>query len=175
MDQGVWRARALADSPDLVHEVHRRSTRIALEERDRSSRSGSVAVAGSVSSYGRFDALDWEPLPDHFRAQGAILVEKGVDLLILESLRSTARTVRAMVSATKDLGVPVWVSLSCLRDRDTGAVMHGIEESGGAADAAQFYESPAPGSEDVRRFCSVTSRANAPRAARTPRNLRDAG
>ena len=24
MDQGVWCARALADSPDLVHEVHRR-------------------------------------------------------------------------------------------------------------------------------------------------------
>ena len=83
MDEGVWCARALADSPDMVHEVHRRyldagadvitansysatreamerhglaehfedwnrrAARIALEERDRSPRSGSVAVAGS--------------------------------------------------------------------------------------------------------------------------------
>ena len=188
MDQGVWCARALADSPELVHEVHRRyieagadvittnsysatreamqrhglaahfeewnrrSARIALEERDRSPRSGSVAVAGSVSSYGRFDALDWEPLVDHFRAQGEILVEEGVDLLILESLGSIARTVRAMVSATKDLGVPVWVALSCLRDRDTGAVMHGIEESGDAAEGAETY---GPLAEAVGEVMSV--------------------
>ena len=118
---------------------NRRSARIAIEERDRSLRSGSVAVAGSVSSYGRFDALDREPLLDHFRAQGEILVEEGVDLLILESLGSIARTVRAMVSATKDLGVPVWVALSCLRDRDTGAVMHGIEESAEASHVAETY------------------------------------
>ena len=188
MDQDVWCARALADSPDLVHEVHRRyldagadvitansysatreamqrhglaahfedwnrrAARIALEERDRSPRSGSVAVAGSVSSYGRFDGLDWEPLLDHFRAQGAILVEEGVDLLILESLGSTARTVKAMVSATKDLGVPVWVALSCLRDRETGAVMHGIEESTEASHVAETY---APLVEAVGEVMSV--------------------
>ena len=188
MDQGVWCARALAESPDLVHEVHRRyldagadvitansysatreamqrhglaahfedwnrrAARIALEERDRSPRSGSVAVAGSVSSYGYFDALDWEPLLDHFRAQGAILVEEGVDLLILESLGSIARTVKAMVSATKDLGVPVWVALSCLRDRDTGAVMHGIEESAEASHVAETY---GPLAETVREIMSI--------------------
>ena len=188
MDQGVWCARALADRPDLVHEVHRRyidagadvitansysatreamqrhglaahfedwnrrSARIALEERDRSSRSESVVVAGSVSSYGRFDALAREELIDHFRAQGEILVEEGVDLLILESLGSTARTVRAMVSATLDLGVPVWVSLSCLRDRDTGAVMHGIEESAEASHVAEAY---GPLAETVREIMSV--------------------
>ena len=188
MDHGVWCARALADSPDMVHEVHRRyidagadvittnsysatreamqrhglaahfedwnrrSARIALEERDRSSRSGSVAVAGSVSSYGRFDALDREPLLDHFRAQGEILVEEGVDLLILESLGSIARTVKAMVNATKDLGVPVWVALSCLRDRDTGAVMHGIEESAEASHVAETY---GPLAEAVREVMAI--------------------
>ena len=175
MDEDVWCARAIADRPDAVHEVHRRyidagadvittnsysatreamqryglaehfedwnrrAARIALEERDRSSRAASIAVAGSVSSYGRFDGLDREPLLDHFRAQGEILVEEGVDLLILESLGSTARTVKAMVSATKDLGVPGWVCLSCLRDRDSGAVMHGIEESGESSHVAETY------------------------------------
>ena len=211
MDQGVWCARALAENPDLVHEVHRRyldagadiitansysatreamqrhglaahfedwnrrAAQIALEERDRSPRSGSVAVAGSVSSYGRFDALDWEPLLDHFRAQGAIPVEEGVDLLILESLGSIARTVKAMVSATKDLGVAVWAALSCLRDRDTVPSRMALRKAANAADAAQSYESPVPGLDDVRRIHPVTFRANAPRAARILRNLRDAG
>ena len=188
MDQGVWCARAVADHPDLVHEVHRlyldagadvittnsysatrgamqshglaahfedwnrRAARIALKERDRSPRSGSVAVAGSVSSYGGFDALDWETLFDNFRAQGEILVEEGVDLLILESLAATARTVKAMVSATKDLGAPVWVALSCLRDRNTGAVMHGIEESDEASHVAETH---GPLAEAVREVMSI--------------------
>ena len=175
MDQDLWCARALADCPDLVHEVHRRyidagadvittnsysatreamqryglgahfedwnrrSARIALDERDRSSRAESIVVAGSVSSYGRFGRLDLETMSAHFRAQGEILVGEGADLLILETLGSTARTIKAMVSATGDLGVPVWVSISCVRDRDTGAVMLGIEESREATYIAETY------------------------------------
>ena len=34
-----------------------------------------------------------------------------------------------MVAATLDLGVPVWVSLSCARNRETSALTFGIEES----------------------------------------------
>lgn len=185
MDHEVWCARALADSPDIVHQVHRRyidagadvittnsfsatreamrrcglgddfedwnrrSVRIAREERDRSARSGSVVVAGSVSSYGRFDGLDIETMSGHFRAQGEILVEEGVDLLILETLGSAARTVKAMVSATSDLGVPVWVSLSCVRARDTGAVMFGIEESHESPDAVEIHGPLADAVEEI--------------------------
>ncbi len=188
MDQEVWCARALADCPDMVHQVHRRyidagadvittnsfsatreamqgcglgehfedwnrrSVRIAREERDRSERSGSIVVAGSVSSYGRFDSLDIETISGHFRAQGEILVEEGVDLLILETLGSSARTVKAMVNATSNLGVPVWVSLSCVRARDTGAVMLGIEESRESPDATQIY---GPLADAVREIMSV--------------------
>lgn len=188
MDQDVWCARALADCPDMVHQVHRRyieagadvittnsysatreamqrygmaahfedwnrrSVRIALEERDRSSRLDSVAVAGSVSSYGRFGGLDRETMSGHFRAQGEILVDEGVDLLILETLGSTARTIKAMVNATMDLGVPVWVSVSCVRDRDTGAVMLGIEESGEASHVAETH---GPLADAVREIMSV--------------------
>ena len=188
MDQSLWCARALADSPDLVHEVHRRyidagadiittnsysatreamrrcglgarfedwnrrSVRIALEERDRSSRAESIVVAGSVSSYGRFGQLDLETMSAHFRAQGEILVGEGVDLLILETLGSTARTIKAMVSATGDLGVPVWVSISCVRERDTGAVMLGIEESREATYIAETY---GPLAEAVREIMAA--------------------
>ncbi len=188
MDQEVWCARALADSPDIVRQVHRRyidagadvittnsfsatreamrrcglgehfedwnrrSVRIAREERDRSVRSGSIVVAGSVSSYGRFDGLDIETMSGHFRAQGEILVEEGVDLLILETLGSAARTVKAMVNATSDLGVPVWVSLSCVLARDTGAVMFGIEESHEAPDEVEIH---GPLDDAVRDIMSV--------------------
>ena len=192
MDQDLWCARALAESPDLVHEVHRRyidagadvittnsysatreamqryglgahfedwnrrSVRIALEERDRSSRAESIVVAGSVSSYGRFGQLDLETMSAHFRAQGEILVGEGVDLLILETLGSTARTIKAMVSATEDLGVPVWVSISCVRDRDTGAVMLGIEESREATYIAETY---GPLAEVVREIAAAGASA----------------
>ena len=188
MDQSLWCARALADCPDLVHQVHRRyidagadvittnsysatreamqrcglaahfedwnrrSVRIAREERDRSSRAGSVVVAGSVSTYGRFGDLDVETMSDHFRAQGEILVDEGVDLLILETLGSAERTIQAVVRAAKDLGVPVWVSVSCARDRDSGAVMLGIEESAEGSHVAQRY---GPLAEAVREIMSV--------------------
>ena len=187
MDQDLWCARALADCPDMVHEVHRRyidagadvittntfsatreamqrcglaahfeawnrrSVHIAFEARDRSSRAGSVVVAGSVGTYGRFGPLDLATMFDHFRAQGEILADEGVDLLILETLGSTTRTIKAMLNATKDLGVPVWISVSCLRDRNTGAVMFGIEESSEAAHEAQTH---GPLAEAVREIMS---------------------
>ncbi len=131
---------------------NRRAARIALEERRRSSRAESIVVAGSVGTYGRFGHLALETMSDHFRAQGEILVDEGVDLLVLETLGSTARTVKAMVDATKALGVPVWVSISCVRDRDTGGVMFGIEES---SEASGVTESYGPLADAVREIMSV--------------------
>ena len=57
-----------------------------------------------------------------------------------------------MAHVTKDLGVPAWVAMSCVRDRDTGSVIHGIEESGEAADAA---EGCGPLAEAVREVMSI--------------------
>ena len=91
-------------------------------------------------------------MSDHFRAQGEILVDEGVDLLILETPGSTARTIEAMVNATKDLGVPVWVSISCVRDRDSGAMMLGIEESSEATHVAETY---GPLAEAVREIMYI--------------------
>ena len=108
--------------------------------------------AFTVSSYGRFGGLDLETMSDHSRAQGEVLVDEGVDLLIVEAPGSTARTVKAMVNATRCLGVPVWVSMSCVRERGTGAVMFGIEESGEAAHAAETH---GPLADAVREIMSV--------------------
>ena len=57
-----------------------------------------------------------------------------------------------MVTATSDLGVPLWVSVSCVRATDTGAVMFGIEESREAPDATQTY---GPLADAVRDIMSV--------------------
>ena len=190
MDQDVWCARALADRPDAVHQLHRRyidagadvittnsysatreamhryglaahfedwnrrSVRIALEERGRSSRAESIVVAGSVSTYGQYGhpELDRKTVFDHFRAQGEILVDEGVDLLILETLGSTVRTIKTMVRATRDLGVPLWVSVSCVRDHDTEAVMLGVEESTESPLAAEAH---GPLEEAVREIMSA--------------------
>ena len=131
---------------------NRRAANFACEARDRSTRADAVVVAGSVSSYGRFSQLDTETMLGHFRAQGEILVDEGVDLLILETLGSDVRTVKAMVNAATDLGVPVWVSVSCVRDRDTGSVLFGIEESTEAPDAVQTF---GPLAEAVRAIMSA--------------------
>ena len=188
MDQNLWCACALVDSPELVQKVHQRymdagadvittnsfsatreamsrnglgrkfeawnrlSVRLALEERDKSSRSEEICIAGSVSSYGRFDELDSEAQIDHFRAQASVLVDEGVDLVVLESLGSSVRTVKSMISATRDLRVPVWVSISCTLDRETSVVMFGIEESSMDEKSSQAY---APFSEVIRDIMSV--------------------
>ena len=127
------------DLADQFEHWNRQAVRIARDERDRSARSDSVCVAGSVSTYGKFAELDAHALAGHFRAQGEVLVDAGVDLLILESLGSSARVVKSMLSATKDLGVPVWVSLSCARDRQSNEVMFGIEESTQAHDEPDIH------------------------------------
>ena len=187
MDHGVWCAKALADHPDMVREVHRRyidagadvittntfsatrealqrnglgdnfeswnrlGVQIVLEERDKTPSDREIYVAGSVSTYGYFDRLDAQTSADHFRAQAQLLVESGVDLLLLETLGSSLAVVKTMIAATTDLGVPVWVSLSCLRSRATGTVMFGIEESQAASHEVEEY---APLDEAVEELMS---------------------
>lgn len=188
MDQGVWCAKAMADHPDIVRDVHRRyidagadvittntfsSTREALnsyglgdafegwnrlavqmvlEERDKTHSDREIYVAGSVSTYGDFARLDAQTMAGHFRAQAELLVAEGVDLLLLETLASTVPVVKTMIEATVDLGVPVWVSLSCLRNRATGEVMFGVEESQQASYVSEAY---APLGEAVEELMSV--------------------
>ena len=118
---------------------NRLAARIAREERDRSARAENIFIAGSVSTYGSFSKLDIDTRTRYFRSQAELLTNEGVDLLILESLGSTVETVKAMIHATSDLGVPVWVSLSCVRNRDDGAVNFGIEESGQSSDVIEEY------------------------------------
>lgn len=101
--------------------------RIAREARDAGARS--VALAGSVSTYNSWNILSADELRPSFAEQARLLVEEGVDVIILETLASPEDIVLAAIEETRGLGVPVWFATSCIEERDTGALMLGHEES----------------------------------------------
>ena len=117
-----------------------RAAAIAREVRDGSASVRPVYVAGSVSTFGNFDRLDAATLARGLREQARILVEHGVDLLVLETLGSRREAVEAGVEAIADLGLPLWVSMSCMQGRTGPEVMLGIEESQVHSDQVQEFE-----------------------------------
>ena len=127
---------------DRVEAWNARAVTLAREARDAGGSSRPVYVAGSVSTFGSFDRLDVGELARGLREQARILVEHGVDLLLLETLGSKRAGIEAGVEAIADLGLPVWVAMSCLQERDSGEVMLGVEESQAHSEAGdrQAYE-----------------------------------
>ena len=59
---------------------------------------------------------------------------------MLETLGSAADIVCAAIEETADLGVPVWVSMSCVEDRDTSSLFLGVEESQQHSENRFVYE-----------------------------------
>ena len=114
---------------DKFEEWNGLAVRLAVEERERHARTRPVYVAGSVSTFGNFGRIDAETMARNLREQAEILVDHGVDLLLLETLGSNTEMVKAGVESTADLGIPLWVTLSCLRRRDSGEMRVGVEES----------------------------------------------
>ena len=118
-----------------------------------------VFVAGSVSAYGngamRYPSLDgeyvWgehdlERLAANFREQIKILVEAGVDLVLLEFLGATAEDIEVGVDEALSFGLPVIASLSAVASSDGGAVLTEITPQSGVADGGR------PVGEAVKRI-----------------------
>ena len=59
-------------------------------------------------------------------------------------------------------GAAVWVPMSWVRDRDTGAVMRGIEESGDDTEAAEAYGALAEAVGEVMSIISSSKRLPPP-------------
>ena len=138
---------------DQFEKWNRLAATFAREERDKHSTcEREFYVAGSVGTYGNFSQLDSEITAAHLRAQAELLVDCGVALLLLETLGSNLDAVRAGIEACSNLGVPVWVSLSCLRNRESGAMMFGIEEG---LEASYVTEEFAPFSEAITELMGV--------------------
>ena len=116
----------LAGLGDRTDAWNRAAVRLARGAIDASGRD--AVLAGSVSNFASWDGLNADQMRASFAEQGRILVDEGVDLIILETLASPPDVVRAITEETQDLEVPVWLAMSVKADDDTGAIMHGQEE-----------------------------------------------
>jgi homocysteine S-methyltransferase len=97
--------------------LNRSAVAAAADARAASGRP--VAIAGSISCLPpRFEVGAYPRAADEraaYRELGVLLVDAGVDLLALEMLEDEEHAARAC-EAVMDLGVPVWVGVSCRLD-----------------------------------------------------------
>ena len=139
---------------DRIEDWNRRAVALVREAIDCEAPKQPVYIAGSVSTFG----YNFLPRPiTHsqlracFRQHCEILAEAGVDLLLLETLAATREVVEAAVEESLASGLPIWLALSCMRHRDDGRILHGIQESTEHSDHNKEYESFAPVVEDLSR------------------------
>jgi len=106
------------------------AVQLARETLDASEADRNILIAGSVSNFGHFDdRYTDEQLAPNFRDQAEILVENGVDFIILESLGAKTSTIVTALNAITEFDVPIWVAVSCAEDHESGQLFLGIEES----------------------------------------------
>ena len=106
------------------------AVQLARETLDASEVDRNILIAGSVSNFGHFtDQYTDEQLAPNFRDQAEILVENGVDFIILESLGAKTSTIVTALNAITEFNVPIWVAVSCAADHESGHLVLGIEES----------------------------------------------
>ena len=122
-------ALAMSGLDDNTEAWNRRAVELAIEAREGSELDRPVWVAGSVAPYGSWKTVDLDELRRGFAEQAQILVDSGVDLLIIENLNRPVEVVIAGVEETAGLGVPVWAAVSCMEDTESGRLMLGMEES----------------------------------------------
>jgi homocysteine S-methyltransferase len=106
------------------------AVQLARETLDASEVDRNILIAGSVSNFGHFnDQYTDKQLAPNFRDQAEILIENGVDFIILESLGAKTSTIVTALNAISEFDVPIWVAVSCAEDHDSGQLFLGIEES----------------------------------------------
>ena len=109
---------------DRFAEMNRQAVELALEARDRVGVEREVLVAGSISSV-HFDIKYLSPVEDaaaNFLAQAEILVDAGVDLLILEMMWDLEYS-PAAIEAALSTGLPVWVGFCCRLAEDSTVML----------------------------------------------------
>ena len=110
-----------------IEDWNNASVKIARQVADSSDRE--VAVAGSVSTCGSWDKIEPKLLKPGFDQQISILSDAGVDLIILEAMTSSTRTIETILESSNKSNLPVWLSISCALDREQNKLMLGYQES----------------------------------------------
>jgi S-methylmethionine-dependent homocysteine/selenocysteine methylase len=116
-------ALAAAGIAERLVEINQAAVVLAQEARDRTGESG-VAVAGSLSEMALSGLISRggaaiSPV-EAFRVQATALAQAGVDLLVLEMMRSEAVS-EAALQAAAETGLPVWFGVSVGGVAQTGA------------------------------------------------------
>ncbi|HIA20513.1 MAG TPA: homocysteine S-methyltransferase family protein, partial [Planctomycetaceae bacterium] len=133
---------------EKFEEWNRLAVQLAKETLAECDPSRPVYVAGSVSTFASSSRFgrSWKDgtgeLKLWFREQAELLVESGVDLLLIETLASESSVMSAAVEAASEFDVPIWVALSCARDRKTGELSLGVEESSSQSQTFYAYHEP---------------------------------
>jgi len=107
-------ALAAAGIEERLVEINQAAVALAQDARERTGASG-VAVAGSLSEMAlsglTTEGNDARSAVDAFRVQASALAAAGVDLLVLEMMRSEAVAGPALHAAA-ETGLPVWLGIS---------------------------------------------------------------
>ena len=108
-----------------------------------------MCVAGSVSNYGNQREPDEAKLRANFVEMSGVLAENGADIIIAEMTGSRVEQALHAVEAVSEHGLPVWLSISCAVDRESGEAMLGIQESQKHSPRATYHE---PLADAARKF-----------------------
>lgn len=118
-------ALAAAGREDRLVEINRAAVALAREARERTGAS-EVAVAGSLSDMALhgLSATDGASVSavEAFRRQASALADAGVDLLVLEMMRSEAVAEPALEAAA-ETGLPVWFGVAIGEVRPDGTLV----------------------------------------------------
>ena len=99
---------------NLIEECNLKSVKIAKD----AASGKNIAVAGSVSTYGYFLKDGLENMLPSFNEHLKILSNSGVDLIILEAMSSQSEIVEALLKCSKNINLPIWLSISCVFDKN---------------------------------------------------------
>ena len=123
-----------------VQEWIARAAQVAVEAREKRAGGRPVYVAGSISNYGNWGASDQAQLRTNFGEASGVLAENGADLIILELTSAKVEDALLAIDSVAQHGLPIWLSISCAVDRESGEVMLGIQESQKHSPRATFHE-----------------------------------
>ena len=137
---------------DRTLDWNRRSVELALEARERTPSERPVYVAGSVSVLGSSEDYSPANLVESCEEQIGILVESGVDLLLLEMLATDIDRVQTAVRLAAETDLPSWLSVTCMIEDGSSEVYYGDRE---AYSQRAFRVDDATFSEAVERIVDV--------------------
>ena len=100
-----------------------------------------VYIAGSVSTYGYDPEItnnDGE-LESYLKSHAEVLVESGVDLLLIETLASDLSTIFTAIAALSNYDLPIFVAVSCSQIDKTEKLYLGALESRNYSDKEDIF------------------------------------